>query len=73
MHERASGLDLGWDLSLFVDEDCVGRGAIDLGTLLPLDFFSAWSPSLFLSCPWTPHTLLTPIECHGILLLHNTK
>ena len=38
MHERASGLALGWDRSLFVGEDCVGLGAIDLGALLPLDF-----------------------------------
>ena len=38
MHERASGLDLGWDRSLFVGEDCVGLGAIDLGEFLPLDF-----------------------------------
>ena len=36
--ERASGLDLGWDRSLFVGEDCVGLGAIDLGAFLPLDF-----------------------------------
>ena len=38
MHERASGLDLGWDRSFFVGEDCVGLGAIDRGALLPLDF-----------------------------------
>ena len=37
MHERASGLDLGWERSLFVGEDCVGLGAIDLGAFLPLD------------------------------------
>ena len=38
MHERASGLALGWDRSPFVGEDCAGLGAIDLGALLPLDF-----------------------------------
>ena len=37
MHERALGLDLGWDRSLFVGEDCVGLGAIDLGAFLPFD------------------------------------
>ena len=36
MHERASGLDLVWDRSGFVGEDCVGLGAIDLGAF-PLD------------------------------------
>ena len=37
MQERASGVGLGWDLSCFVDEDCVGRGVIDLGVAFPLD------------------------------------
>ena len=36
MHERASGLALGWDRSPFVGEDCVGLGAIDLGATLTL-------------------------------------
>ena len=36
MQERASGLGLGWDRSCFVDEDCVGRGVIDLGVAFPL-------------------------------------
>ena len=35
MHERASGLDLGWDRSFFVDEDCVGLG---LSRGLPFNF-----------------------------------
>ena len=37
MQERASGLDLGWDRSFFVGEDCVGLGAIDFGVVFPLD------------------------------------
>ena len=41
MHERASGLGLGWDRSFFVGEDCVGRGAIDLGAFFPSTFLSA--------------------------------
>ena len=38
MHERASGLALGWDLSPFDGEDCEGLGVIDLGVFLSLGF-----------------------------------
>ena len=38
MHERASGLALGWDRSPFDGEDCKGLEVIDLGVLLLLDF-----------------------------------
>ena len=35
MQERASGLGLGWDRSLFVGEDCVGLGGMDYTLDLP--------------------------------------
>ena len=35
MHERASGLALGWDRSPLIGEDCIGLGAIDRGALFP--------------------------------------
>ena len=38
MHERASGLALGWDLSPLASRRCAGLGVIDLGAPLPLDF-----------------------------------
>ena len=38
MHERASGLALGWDRSPLEDGVCDGLGVIDLGAFLPLDF-----------------------------------
>ena len=37
MHERASGLGLGWERSFFVGEDCVDLGAIDFGVVFPFD------------------------------------
>ena len=38
MHERASGLALILgSLSVFIGEDCVGLGAIDLRAFLPFD------------------------------------
>ena len=37
MQEHASGLGLGWDRSVLVDEDCVGLGVIDFGVVFPFD------------------------------------
>ena len=44
MHDRASGLALGWDRAPFEDEDCDGLGVIDLGAFLPLDFSFGLDP-----------------------------
>ena len=38
MHERASGLAVGWGRSPLEDWDCAGPGVMDRGALLPLDF-----------------------------------
>ena len=52
MQERASGLDLGWDRSFFVGEDCVGRGAIDFGVVFPLDLPLGFEPFPFPFLPF---------------------
>ena len=73
MHERASDLALGWDRSTFDCEDCVGRGVIDLGALLPLDFPFDLDPFPLPFLPWTLHTPQTPIDSHAIRRLHETR
>ena len=80
VHERASGLVLGWDRSPFDGEDCVGLGVIDLGAFLPVDFpFGLDSfPLPFLpldaSCSSDSHLIVIPfflfIRPHGLIPLH---
>ena len=52
MQERASGLDLGWDRSFFVGEDCDGLGAIDFGVVFPFDLPLVLEPFPFPFLPF---------------------